>query len=167
MKPNSLILALYARINEFGFIEAPYRKDEKIKKGSKTQARVTNEIVYLTADDEEEFHLTHSGVTVDDQGIITDKRVPLRYKAKFIEGPADLVDYIDVTPRQVVGTSASLIPFLANDEGNRALMGSNMQCQAVPLVNPESPVVGTGMEGVIAAGMKRVLRAIHSGTVEY
>ena len=159
-------LALYAKINEFGFIEAPYRKVEKVKKGGKTMAKVSDEIVYLTADDEEEFHLTHSGVNVDSDGFITDKRVPLRYKAKFIEGPAQLVDFIDVTPRQVVGTSASLIPFLANDEGNRALMGSNMQCQAVPLVNPESPIIGTGMEEVIAAGMKRVLRVIHAGVVE-
>ncbi|MEK7470881.1 MAG: DNA-directed RNA polymerase subunit beta [Patescibacteria group bacterium] len=159
-------LALYARINEFGFIEAPYRKVEKVKKDSKVIAKVSDEIVYLTADDEEEFHLTHSGVNVDADGFIIDKRVPLRYKAKFIEGPSELVDFIDVTPRQVVGTSASLIPFLANDEGNRALMGSNMQCQAVPLVNPESPIIGTGMEEVIAAGMKRVLRAIHVGVVE-
>ncbi len=160
-------LALYARVNEFGFIETPYRKIEKTKKGSKVQARVTDEIVYLTADDEEDFHITHSGINVDKDGFITDKRVPLRHMAKFIEGSVDLVDYIDVTPRQVIGASASLIPFLANDEGNRALMGSNMQCQSVPLVNPESPVVGTGMESTIAAGMGRVVRARHAGVVEY
>lgn len=159
-------LALYARINEFGFIEAPYRKVEKIKKGGKVQVRISDEVTYLTADDEEDFHLTHSGVGTDKDGYITDLRVPLRFKGKFIEGPRELVDYIDVTPRQVVGTSASLIPFLANDEGNRALMGSNMQCQAVPLVNPEAPLVGTGMEGVIASGMKRVLKAAHAGVVE-
>ena len=159
-------LALYARINEYGFIESPYRKVEKIKKGGKTLVRVSDEIAYLTADDEEDYYLTHSGVGIDKDGYILDLRVPLRYKGKFIEGPRELVDYIDVTPRQVVGTSASLIPFLANDEGNRALMGSNMQCQAVPLVNPESPFVGTGMEGVIASGMKRVLRAARAGVVE-
>jgi DNA-directed RNA polymerase subunit beta len=156
-------LALYAKVDEFGFIESPYRKVEKVGK----KAKVTDEIVYLTADDEEDHHLTHSGVAVDADGFITDKRVPLRYKGKFIEGPSNLVEYIDITPRQVVGASASLIPFLANDEGNRALMGSNMQCQAVPLVNPESPVVGTGMEGEISSGMQRVLRAKHSGTIEY
>ncbi|HJY98534.1 MAG TPA: DNA-directed RNA polymerase subunit beta [Patescibacteria group bacterium] len=156
-------LALYAKVDEFGFIESPYRKVEK--KGKKV--RVTDEIVYLTADDEEDHYLTHSGVGIDKSGFITDKRVPLRYKGKFIEGLAELVEYIDVTPRQVIGASAALIPFLANDEGNRALMGSNMQCQSVPLVNPESPVVGTGMEGVISEGMKRVLKARHSGTVEY
>ncbi len=156
-------LALYAKVDEFGFIQAPYRKVEKVGK----KVRVTDEIVYLTADDEEDRYITHSGVSVDSAGFITDKRVPLRYMGKFIEGAAELVEYIDVTPRQVIGASASLIPFLANDEGNRALMGSNMQCQAVPLVNPESPVVGTGMEGVISEGMKHVIRARHAGVVEF
>lgn len=160
-------LALYAKVDEFGFIQAPYRKVEKIKRGGKTLARVTDEVVYLTADDEEDVYVTHSGVNIDKDGVISDKRVPLRYRGKFIEGTSDLVDYVDVTPREVVGASASLIPFLSNDEGNRALMGSNMQCQSVPLVNPESPIVGTGMEGVISEGMQRVLRARHSGIVEY
>lgn len=156
-------LALYAKVDEFGFIEAPYRK--VVKEGKKV--RVTDEIVYLTADDEEDKYITHSGVNVDKDGYIIEKRVPLRHMGKFIEGAADLVEFIDVTPRQVIGASASLIPFLANDEGNRALMGSNMQCQAVPLVNPESPIVGTGMEGTISEGMKRVIRARHAGVVEF
>ncbi len=156
-------LALYAKVDEFGFIQAPYRKVEKVGK----KVRVTDEIVYLTADDEEDKYVTHSGVNIDKDGYLTDKRVPLRFQGKFTEGSANLVEYLDVTPRQVVGASASLIPFLANDEGNRALMGSNMQCQAVPLVNPESPVVGTGMEGIISEGMKRVIRARHDGIVEY
>jgi DNA-directed RNA polymerase subunit beta len=156
-------LALYAKVDEFGFIEAPYRK--VVKEGKKV--KVTDEIVYLTADDEEDKYVTHSGVNVDKDGYITDKRVPLRHMGKFIEGAAELVEYIDITPRQVVGASASLIPFLANDEGNRALMGSNMQCQAVPLVNPESPIVGTGMESTISAGMKRVILARHAGVVEH
>ncbi|MGA3291736.1 MAG: DNA-directed RNA polymerase subunit beta [Candidatus Microgenomates bacterium] len=156
-------LALYAKVDEFGFIQAPYRKVEKVGK----KVRVTDEIVYLTADDEEDRYITHSGVGVDAEGFITDKRVPLRYGGKFIEGSAQLVEYIDVTPREVIGASASLIPFLANDEGNRALMGSNMQCQAVPLVNPESPIVGTGMEAEISSGMQRVVYTKHSGTVDY
>ena len=156
-------LALYAKVDEFGFIEAPYRK--VVKDGKRM--KVTDEIVYLTADDEEDHYITHSGIQVDSDGFVTDKRVPLRYRGKFIEGAANLIEYIDVTPREVVGASASLIPFLANDEGNRALMGSNMQCQAVPLVNPESPVVGTGMEGTISEGMQRVIRARHAGIVEY
>ena len=156
-------LALYARVNEFGFIETPYKKVEKVGK----KVRVTNETVYLTADDEEDHYITHSGVNLDKDGFIANSRVALRYMAKFIEGPASLVEYIDVTPRQVIGASASLIPFLANDEGNRALMGSNMQCQSVPLVNPESPIVGTGMEKIIASGMGRVLMARHAGVIEY
>jgi DNA-directed RNA polymerase subunit beta len=156
-------LALYAKVDEYGFIQTPYRKVEKDGK----KMKVTDNIEYLTADDEEERYVTHSGVSMDSNGYITDVRVPLRHKGKFIEGASSLVEYIDITPRQVVGASASLIPFLANDEGNRALMGSNMQCQAVPLVNPESPVVGTGMEGVISSGMQRVVRARHAGVVEY
>lgn len=158
-------LALYARVNEFGFLETPYRKIKKTKKGKNVKARVTAEIVYLTADDEEESYITYSGVNIDGAGFLTDKRIPLRYKGNFTEGPVDLVDYIDVTPRQVIGASASLIPFLGHDEGNRSLMGSNMQCQAVPLVNPESPVIGTGMETEVAKGMGRVIYARHPGKV--
>lgn len=160
-------LALYAKVNKYGFIETPYRKVEKVKKGRKTKVKVTDEIVYLTADDEEESHVTHSGVETDGWGYITNERVPFRHKGTVFEGPVDLVDLIDVTPRQVIGTSASLIPFLSHDEGNRALMGSNMQCQSVPLVKPESPVVGTGMESSIAEGMGRVVKAKHAGIVEY
>jgi DNA-directed RNA polymerase subunit beta len=160
-------LSLYTKVNEFGFLEAPYRKVEKIKANGKTKAKVTAEIVYLTADDEEEHYITHSGVKINASGVIEDERVPLRYKGSFIEGFSNLVDYIDVTPRQVVGASASLIPFLAHDEGNRALMGSNMQCQAVPLVSPEAPVIGTGMEEEIAKGMGRAVFALHPGMVDY
>lgn len=157
-------LALYAKIDEFGFIQTPYKKVEKTKDG---RVKVTEDVVYLTADDEDDVYITHSNVNTDNDGYIVDARVPLRHNGKFIEGSTELVDYIDVTPRQVVGASASLIPFLANDEGNRALMGSNMQCQAVPLINPESPIVGTGMEGVISEGMQRVVRAKHEGVVEF
>ena len=160
-------LALYARVNEFGFIEAPYRKIEKIKAGRKITPRVTDEIVYMTADDEENNRITHAGINIDEKGFIKDNRVAFRYKGTFTEGPSELIDYIDITPREVVGTSASLIPFLAHDEGNRALMGSNMQCQSVPLISPESPIVGTGMESEIAGAMGRVLKARHSGVVEY
>lgn len=160
-------LALYARVNEYGFLETPYRKVKKVKTGSKIKVKVTDEIEYLSADDEEEYYITHSGVGKDGYGYITDSRVALRHKSEFIEGASELVDYIDITHRQVVGTSASLIPFLAHDEGNRALMGSNMQCQAVPLVKTESPVVGTGMEGPIAEGMGRLIKARNAGTVQY
>ncbi len=152
-------LTLYAKVNEFGFIETPYRKVDKRK--------ITSEVVYLTADDEEQYRITHSGINIDKSGYITDDRVAFRFGGTFTEGHSKLVDYIDLTPRQVFGASASLIPFLDHDEGNRALMGSNMQCQAVPLVSPSSPVVGTGMEGTIASSMKRVMRAIEPGTVIY
>lgn len=160
-------LALYARVNEYGFIETPYRKVEKVKKDGKTKVRITNEMVYLSADDEEDYHITHSAVTLDGWGYIVEERVPFRYQGSISEGPVELVDLLDITPRQVVGASASLIPFLAHDEGNRALMGSNMQCQAVPLIAPETPIVGTGMEGKIAEGMGRLIRARNSGIVTY
>lgn len=160
-------LALYARVNEFGFIEAPYRKTKKVKDGRVTKVKVTDEIVYLAADDEEDCYITHSGINVNRYDYIVDQRVPFRFQGTVSEGPAGLVDLVDLSARQVVGTSASLIPFLAHDEGNRALMGSNMQCQAVPLVTPESPIVGTGMETAIAEGMGRVIRARHAGVVKY
>ena len=160
-------LALYAKVNEYGFLESPYRVVKKVKIGGKFRAKVTDKITYLPADDEEEYHITHCGVNIDKNGIITDNRVALRYKGSFTEGESSLIDFIDVTPRQVFGASASLIPFLAHDEGNRALMGSNMQCQAVPLVNPESPVVGTGMEQAVASAMGRVVQALHSGMVDF
>ncbi len=156
-------LSLYTKVNEFGFLETPYRK--VIKEGKKV--KITDEIVYLTADDEEKYKITHAGVTIDENSYIKDELVPLRANGDFVEGSKEEVDFIDVTPRQVIGTSASLIPFLAHDEGNRALMGSNMQCQAVPLVRPESPVVGTGMEKHIAASMERVITARHAGVVEH
>lgn len=160
-------LALYARVNEYGFIETPYRKVKKIKRGRSVKVKIDDETVYLSADDEERYHITHSGVDIDKRGYILDERVPYRFDGRVTEGPVENVDLIDVSARQVVGASASLIPFLAHDEGNRALMGSNMQCQAVPLVTPESPVVGTGMEETIAEGMGRVVRARHTGEVVF
>lgn len=160
-------MALYARVNEFGFLEAPYRKVEKVEGKKGTKIRVTDEIVYLQADDEEELYITHAGVETDAEGFITQDWIPLRHNNEFIEGPADQVQYIDVVPRQVVGTSASLIPFVSHDEANRALMGSHMQCQAVPLLRPAAPIVGTGMESAIASAMGRTVFAEYAGTVEY
>ncbi len=159
-------LALYARVNEYGFLEAPYLRVEKQEKGGKTKMKVTDEIVYLTADDEEDYVITHRGVTIDDNNYIVDEWVPQRFANDFIEGPAEDVQYIDVVPRQVVGTSASLIPFISHDEANRALMGTHMQCQAVPLVKPQSPIVGTGMERFVAEAMEHVIRARHAGVIE-
>ncbi|KKU25732.1 MAG: DNA-directed RNA polymerase subunit beta [Microgenomates group bacterium GW2011_GWA2_46_16] len=158
-------LSLYTRINEYGFLESPYYKIVESKKGGKTVMQVTKEMVYLPPDDEQNYYITHAGVTINDKREITDPWVPARYRGNFIEVPVSKVQYIDVVPRQVVGTSASLIPFIAHDEANRALMGTHMQCQAVPLIAPESPIVGTGMESAVAESMGWVVKALHNGTV--
>jgi DNA-directed RNA polymerase subunit beta len=160
-------MALYSRVNGYGFLESPYKKVIKEKKGSKTSVKITDEIVYLTADDERNHYITHAGIDISDSGEILEQRVAARYKGEFIEVDKEAIEYIDIAPRQVVGTSASLIPFIAHDEANRALMGTHMQCQAVPLVNPDSPIVGTGMEATIAEVMKRVVVAPFSGKVTY
>jgi len=157
-------MSLYCRINQYGFLEAPYRKVIKDKTG---KPQVADEIVYLAADDEEDYYITHAQVPVDQKGYFEDDRVPVRYKGEFITASVAVVNFIDVVPRQVVGTSASLIPFLAHDEANRALMGTHMQCQAVPLIKPQSPVVGTGMEGVVGENMGRVIKAPEDGQVIY
>ncbi len=157
-------LALYARINKYGFLEAPYRKVEKRKTGKKLDIKATSEIVYLSADDEREYYITSATILSKDD-TIEEERVPARYKGEFLEVEKDKIDFVDVTPREVVGTAASLIPFVAHDEANRALMGTHMQCQAVPLVSPESPVVGTGMESVVAQVMGRVIKAPFDGKV--
>lgn len=160
-------LALMTRINEFGFLETPYRKLIKTKTGSKTKVKLSDEIIYLTADDEEEYHISHADIHIDSDGCIVEDWLPIRFHGNFSEGPAISVDLIDTIPRQLVGASASLIPFLANDAANRALMGANMQTQAVPLLKAHSPVVGTGMEKVVAEAMGWSVNARHSGTVTY
>ncbi len=156
-------LALYSRIDEYGFLETPYKK--VVLEGGKP--RVTEEIVYLPADDEENFYITEASVSVDEKGYITATRVPVRYNGSFFETDAKLVNYIDISPQQVVGVSPSLIPFLAHDDANRALMGSTMENQAVPLLLPTAPIVGTGMERVVADNMGRIVRAPFDGTVTY
>src|SRR3989338_2312414 len=156
-------LALYARINEYGFLETPYRKI--VLEGGKPQ--VTDEMIYFTADDEEDYHITEATVAVDDKGFILDERVPTRFRGSFFEGPAKEISLIDISPQQIFGTSASLIPFLANDDANRALMGTQMQCQAVPLLKPTAPIVGTGMEGVVGDNMGRVVRAVDDAVIKY
>jgi DNA-directed RNA polymerase subunit beta len=125
----------------------------------------TDEIVYLAADDERKFYITHAAALT--RNTIEADRVPVRYQGGFMEVEKEKVDFVDVVPRQVVGTSASLIPFVSHDETNRALMGTHMQCQAVPLVAPESPVVGTDMEKVVAQVMGRVVRAPFDGVITY
>ncbi|MCL4360648.1 DNA-directed RNA polymerase subunit beta [Patescibacteria group bacterium] len=160
-------MSLYARVNEYGFLETPYRKVEKIEKGGKTDMHITNDVVYLAADDEQYHYITHAGIRMNESGVISDERVPVRYKGEFLEADSEVVEYIDMVPRQVVGAPASLIPFLAHDEANRALMGTHMQCQAVPLFSPQSPVVGTGMEDSIAGALGRVILAKHDGVIDY
>lgn len=159
-------MSLYSKVNEHGFLEAPYRKVVHLKKERKVTSKATAEIVYMMADDEREHYITHAGV-LDVNDRILEDRVPCRYKGEFIEVDRDKIEYVDIVPRQVVGTAASLIPFLSHDEANRALMGTHMQCQAVPLIKPESPVVGTGMEKEVAEVMGRVVRAPFDGKVVY
>lgn len=157
-------MSLYCRVNEYGFLEAPYRKVEKDKNG---KVRVTDETVYLAADDEEDYYITHAQVEIDSNGYFAEDRLPVRYKGEFTTAAVDLVNFIDVVPRQVVGTSASLIPFLAHDEANRALMGTHMQCQAVPLIKPQAPIIGTGMEEVVGVNMGRAIKAPSDGQIIY
>jgi len=156
-------LALYTQVNKYGFLDAPYLKVEKSGK----KMKVTDKVVYLSADEEADYKITHAGVEVDKNGFIKDEWVAMRHQNNFTEGPVNDVEYIDVVPRQVVGTSASLIPFIAHDEANRALMGTHMQCQAVPLVKAQAPIVGTGMEGAVAEAMGRTVVAKHNGEVVY
>lgn len=156
-------LALYAQVNEYGFLETPYRKVVQ----EKGRPRVTDDIVYLTADDEEEVYITEATVEIDDKGYIVSERVPVRYNGSFFEADAKVVSLIDVSPQQIVGTSAALIPFLAHDDANRALMGTHMQCQAVPLLLPSAPIIGTGMEKLVADNMARTVRAPFAGEITY
>lgn len=160
-------LAYYARVNEYGFLETPYRKVVREEKGGKVKMKITDEVHYLQADDEREYFITHARINIDQKGYIIDQWVPVRYKGYFTEASVEKVSFIDIDPSQVVGVSASLIPFLANDEANRALMGTHMQCQAVPLLLPEAPFVGTGIEKVVTEVMRRVVRARHNGKVIY
>lgn len=160
-------MALYSRVNRYGFLEAPYRKVEKVTKNGKTKMRLSDDVVYLQADDEEEHFITYAEVPVDKDGCIDAQWVPIRHMRQFTEGPVTQVDLMDVVSRQAVGTSANLIPFIAHDEANRALMGTHMQCQAVPLVNTESPIVGTGLESEVISQMRRAVFAEDSGVVTY
>ncbi len=159
-------MSLYARVNEHGFLEAPFRKVEHKKDGRKVNSKATAETIFMMADDEREHYITHAGVLSADDTIAED-RVPCRFRGEFIEVDRDKIEYVDIAPRQVVGTAASLIPFVSHDEANRALMGTHMQCQAVPLIIPDSPIVGTGMEKAVAEVMGRVIKAPFDGKVVY
>ena len=157
-------LALYARVNEYGFLETPYRK---IVKGAEGRKQVTDEVKYLAAYDEDDLFLTSASVKLDENGYILEDRIPLRHNGEFFVGQADQAQYMDVTPKQIVGAAAGLIPFLSHDDVGRALMGSAHESQAVPLVKPAAPLVGTGIERIIARSAGALTEAQEPGTVSY
>ncbi len=152
-------LACYSRLNEYGFIEAPYRKVDK------ETGVVTDEVVYMTADVEDEFVVAQANEPLDEEGHFTNRRVTCRHRDEFLTLPPERVDYMDVSPKMVVSVATAMIPFLENDDANRALMGANMQRQAVPLLKTEAPVVGTGMEYKAAYDSGVVVIAKRGGTV--
>ncbi len=152
-------LSTYARINEFGFIETPYRKV--------TDGTVTNEIVFLTALEEEQFVIAQANAELDSRNRFVKVRVSARKGGEFTMVPPEEIHFMDVSPKQLVSVAASMVPFLENDDANRALMGSNMQRQAVPLLQPEAPLVGTGMEHIVARDSGAVVLAKRMGVVEY
>ena len=152
-------LASYARINDYGFIMTPYRKVENCK--------LTDEIVYMTADEEMDYYISQATVNIDDNGYITDPRVPARYRDNNVIIEKEKIDYIDVSPQQVVSITTSGIPFLEHDDGKRALMGANMQRQALPLITTEAPRVGTGVEAIAARDSGTVVISNTDGIVDY
>ena len=154
-------LAAYGVVNRYGFIETPYRKVDK-----KT-CKVTNEIVYMTADEEDNYIVAQANEPLNDDGTFVNSHVTCRERNDVLSIPPSRVDFMDVSPKQVMSIAAALIPFLENDDANRALMGANMQRQAVPLLNPKAPVVGTGMEYKVAVDSGVCILAKHAGTVKY
>ena len=157
-------LASYAKINEYGFIEAPYRK---IDKTDPENPRVTNEVVYMTADEEDNYHVAQANSELDEEGHFVNANVSGRYLDETSEYPKTVFEYMDVSPQMVFSVATALIPFLQNDDASRALMGSNMQRQAVPLLTTEAPVVGTGIEVKAAVDSGVCVVAKKSGTIDY
>ncbi len=151
-------LATYARVNKYGFIESPYRRVHN--------KHVTDEVVYLSAMEEAKYTIAQANATIDSRGRITDELVSCRKHGDFVMTTPDQVEFIDVSPKQLVSVAAALVPFLENDDANRALMGSNMQRQAVPLLRPEAPLVGTGLEDVVARDSGSAIAARRSGIVD-
>jgi DNA-directed RNA polymerase subunit beta len=153
-------LAIFGRVNKFGFIETPYRKVDK------ESGRVLNEIVYLTADEEDEYVVAQANAPLDEQGYFIEDRVEIRVFEDIMEVPVNRVDYMDVSPKQVFSVATSLIPFLENDDANRALMGANMQRQAVPVIKTEAPIIGTGLEYKAAKDSGAVVINKRAGVVK-
>jgi len=156
-------LACYARINQYGFVEAPYRKVDQSEPG---HARVTDEVVYMTADEEDNYHVAQANTPLDENGYFINKNVSGRFRDETQEYDQSAFDFMDVSPKMVFSVATALIPFLQNDDANRALMGSNMQRQAVPLLTTEAPVVGTGMEVKAAVDSGVCIVARRGGVVE-
>jgi DNA-directed RNA polymerase subunit beta len=151
-------LATFARVNKYGFIESPYRKV--------VNRKLTDEVIYLSAMEEMRHHVAQANAVIDDKGRLADDVVTVRYQGDVIQVPTEKVDYIDVSPKQLVSVAAALIPFIENDDANRALMGANMQRQAVPLLRAEAPLVGTGMEEVVARDSGAAIAARRTGVVD-
>src|SRR5690606_12559178 len=151
-------LAVYARTNEYGFLETPYRKV--------VNGRVTDEIEYLSAIEEGEYVIAQANSTLDEKGNLVDELVSCRHQNEFTLSTPDRVNYMDVSPRQIVSVAAALIPFLEHDDANRALMGSNMQRQAVPTLRTEKPLVGTGIERTVAIDSGVTVVAGRGGEVD-
>ena len=156
-------LACYARINKYGFVEAPYRK---VDRTDPANPRVTNEVVYMTADEEDNYHIAQANTKLDENGYFINKNVSGRFRDQTQQYPKTMFEYMDVSPRMVFSVATALIPFLQNDDANRALMGSNMQRQAVPLLTTEAAAVGTGMEVKAAVDSGVCVLAKHAGVVE-
>jgi len=154
-------LSTYAKVNKYGFIETPYRRVDP------ETGKVTDHIDYLTADEEDNYVVAQANAKLDEESRFADERIIARFRGENIVVPRDRVDYMDVSPKQIVSAATACIPFLENDDSNRALMGANMQRQAVPLLKPEAPLVGTGMEFVSAQDSGAAVRAKHAGRVEY
>ncbi len=152
-------LTIYARVNRYGFLETPYRKVER--------GKVLDQVVYLTAEQEDNYTIAQANATLSEQSKFSQDRVKSRFKGEFPIVTPDHVQFMDVAPAQIVSAAAALIPFLEHDDANRALMGSNMQRQAVPLLRPEAPIVGTGLEKKLATDSRAVIIAEDAGTIDY
>ena len=152
-------LATFAKINEYGFIEAPYRKVDK------ATGKVTDQVDYMTADVEDDFYIGQANEPLDENGCLANQRITCRHRNEIIEVDRNLIDYIDVSPRMMISIATSFIPFLQNDDANRALMGANMQRQAVPLLTTEPPIVATGIEHAAAVDSEVCVKATGAGTV--
>ncbi len=160
-------LACFAKINEYGFVEAPFRKVEKLydENGKYTGSRVTDEVQYMTADVEDDFRVAQANEPVDENGFLLNSRVTCRHRNEIIAVDREQIDYIDVSPKMMVSVATAFIPFLQNDDANRALMGANMQRQAVPLMVTEAPIVATGVEHKCAVDSEVCLKAEQDGVV--